>query len=50
MPGGRTRVTETWDFANSRGALMYRLLGVHRRNIAGIEGTLRELPRRIPAT
>lgn len=44
LANGQTQVTETWDFANSNATLMYRLLGVPKRNTAGIESTLRGLP------
>ena len=44
LADGKTRVTETWDFATSRVAPIYRLIGLPKRNTAGIEATLRGLP------
>ncbi len=48
LPNGQTRVTETWDFSKSKAATIYRLIGVPKRNTAGIESTLRGLPTAIP--
>ncbi len=48
LADGKTRVTETWDFTNSRATPIYRLMGVPKSNTAGIEATLRGLPTAIP--
>jgi hypothetical protein len=47
LDAGRTRVTETWDNTAGRVKLLYQVLGVARRNAAGIEATLRGLPSRV---
>jgi hypothetical protein len=39
LPGGGTRVTETFDYSHGFGAV-YVLLGMPARNARGIEGTL----------
>jgi hypothetical protein len=44
---GRTRVTETWDTSTGGPRAFYRLTGTRRRNVAGIEATLRGLPARL---
>ena len=43
----RTRVTETWDYTDSLATPFYRLIGLPKSNAAGIEATLRGLPRTI---
>lgn len=43
----RTRVTETWDYSTSPAGPIFRLIGLAKSNTAGIESTLRGLPRAI---
>ena len=47
LDDGQTRVTESWDNSDGRGGFLYRIFGMARRNAAGIEATLRELPVRV---
>lgn len=42
----RTRVTETWDYRDSKFAKVYELIGYRGRNAKGIEATLEKLAQR----
>lgn len=44
LSDSQTRVTETWDYTNSRAMPFYKLIGLPKTNAAGIEATLRGLP------
>jgi len=46
LDGGRTQVTETWDYRDNKAAKVLELTGYPKKNEAGIRGTLEKLAQR----
>jgi len=49
LPGGGTRVTETFDYSRAQGKTVYHVLRWPARNAASIEATLRRLKELVEA-